>query len=288
MSPEYPPEPQYAPELPEIPAAPPPVQIFDMESTLALDSLNDGVRQVLRAALARDMDIQIDMDAIYRTPNGVWRQIEILSGAMNGLTRAQGKLYPILGRIFIWIQNNPIVFKEMGYESFREFIDKGIQESLGMSRATAYRAMQMVNNFPSLTPADVGRIGTANVYVMSKVFGNEENPAAKELIENSRSMPEEEFRAQFREVFRVDDGTAEKSDPVLIIRTTPEIAGMWKRFIEDPDIQAYCETEIPGYILKRMIDECEGEWVRQIVEQRKNPTGASDIPPIDMEAFMRD
>lgn len=268
-------------------AAPQPLNEFAVETTIATENTQEGVRQLLRAALSSNTEITIDLDRINEADDGIWKQIEILSRAMGSLTRGQSKLYPIVGKVFLYIQDNPDIFKAMGYKDFSEFIKNGVEESLGMSRATVYRAMQMSKNFPTLTPNDVGRIGTSNVYVMSKMFANDTNPAAQALIEQSRTMEPQAFRSKFREIVTFDEGLSVKRDPVIMIQTTPEIANMWKRFIEDPDIQEFCKSDISGYILKCMIEECEADWVAQVNERRRNPSG-DNLPEIDMDAFMRD
>jgi hypothetical protein len=52
----------------------------------------------------------------------------------------------------------------------------------------------------------------------------------------------------------------------IIIESTKDVAVRWRTFRRDPAIKGISETEQPGVLLNRMMDECESTWKPQFEE----------------------
>jgi len=236
----------------------------DKDYSLTGPSLPDAddeamIAELIRLSTARDTDVTISA-LRGATPNLVLKELRIVCQTVVGLGRGVTKLYPILGRILVHIQDNPGVYKILGLQSFQEFCDTYVEPKFGISKGTRIRAMSLARDFASLSGEEVANIGIVNLMDLKKTFnGGESQPEVQKLIQAYREDPGPDTKKEFRR--KMEEAGIESGRALISIWTSPEINEAWQAFKKRPEIRAYCGSEVEGVILLRMMEESLGEWI---------------------------
>jgi len=180
-------------------------------------------------------------------------------------------LMPVLGRLLLIAKENPAIYTENGFEGFEAFIQAEIRDKWGVSRSTCYEAMRQAEFSvkAKLDASDIKEIGRVNMREVIKAIpqGEETKKSNAVIFEKAKTLPTSEFREWLVEKQLIERG--ETQGAFIRIPTNKAIERRWKKFIENPDVQAVSGSGNPGKILDRMMEECLTEWVTKSGEREK-------------------
>lgn len=232
--------------------------LFDPRSE---ETLTQDERVVLAGLLNRDdrVDLAIpdEMDA-----RELWRTLEICSRVFLRVRHASGQLKLLIGRALHVIHNTPDVYKSRGFSSFDDFMTRedGLPRLTGISRAELYKAKSVAASLgPQTNMDDIREIGSFTKLQLIAGYteaGSNEQNALMEAAKHETIQQLKERIARSELQVEVEDLTW---DVLQVNVTRAQKQQIWS-FISNPQVKAYCESEAPGVILQRAIEECCGEW----------------------------
>jgi hypothetical protein len=197
-----------------------------------------------------------------------WRNsTSIICRALRRTELQSQTLMPVLGRLLVVAREN----QEQFYpdKTFTDFMEAEIFDKFEVGRSTCYDAMGAVRlDLPPSAYEEIPRRSLkllCNYNVIPK--GEENTPKSKALAKKAAEMPDTAFREHLTKLNLIEPG--QNIGTVIKIPGTKKAEGMWKGFIESPEIQAYCGTDKPHQILEHMIEECMGEWTAEGAEKLK-------------------
>ncbi len=170
-----------------------------------------------------------------------------------------------IGRILIRFQENPELYQELGYSDFTDFMERGVEQTLGIRRSVRYEAMDLARRWgDTLTPDDFVAIGPKKIRIL-KAF-DDGGPKRQKLIEAAKTMTVAEFQQLAHEKFAVQPRSAV---PVTIqIHTTKEISDRWREFVFSDRVSDYVGSSDHGRILEAMIICFEQEMENHATDRR--------------------
>lgn len=158
---------------------------------------------------------------------------------------------PLIGKILLRFQENPELYQELGYSSFTDFMERGVEGTLGIRRSVRYEAMDLARRWgDTLTPDDFVAIGPKKIRIL-KAFDDGQSTKRQKLIEAAKTMTVDEFQQMAQKKFAVQPLSA---TPVTIqIHTTKERADRWREFVFSDRVTNYVGSTDHGCILEAMI-----------------------------------
>lgn len=213
--------------------------------------------EILRGVLEPDASISLIIPEQI-DPKKLWDTFEVCCHVVTRLKEAGDKVKPLIGRMLVVLEDYPEILRAKGYETYEDFMKRGMPELFRICRSEAYAARRVAEKFPSLPIEEFKQIGIAKMQVLAQGTGEGEKDC-DELLEYAKEHTVAEVKERIRVKKHMAEGEMDFCD--IIIPGNVDIARQWKTFREAPEIQAYCETENPGRIFALMIAECLGHWL---------------------------
>lgn len=214
---------------------------------------------ILKEALRPGADIQavIPADA---SAEELWKTLDICIKGVNLLEERLRRLHPIIGRILLIFQERPSLYKELGYETYSEFMQKGVHGVLGLHRSQAYVAKIVARDWPQVTPDRFARIGPKKIEILSK-FTTGRSANAELLLDAAERMKTNELREYVVQRGFLRPG--ESSGRVITITTNGAIYDHYKEFFSDPRVHQKVGSKDHDQILEALMQECSSEWLAE-------------------------
>lgn len=190
-------------------------------------------------------------------PDEIGRFLEIFCFSAAKFDRNVSRLKPIIGHLLNLAKATPEVYTKRGFKTYEQFLADEIEGRWGISRSEAYKTRRLMQTW---TADDWVKVGPVKLEVLSKFTNGTGATNRASLIKQAQSKTVVELKQWATEKGLINQGEADRT--TISIQTTVEIAREWKRFINDPKVQEMCESEDPGTILLRAIEECSGSGWR--------------------------
>lgn len=244
-----------------------------------VDSVKDLVlkpreHEILKTLLDPSVEIEVLLPT---TIDGetLWRNLSICCQAMTKMKRMAERLRPIIGRMLLLVQNNPEFYKAQGFNTFEDFIARGVVKKLGLSRTDAYEAKRMAQRWPTLSAEDYSQIGSVKMTLLSRSLQESATSNHQEWLDKAKDLSVRELRTELVKADLISNGECQGA--VIVINTTQEIKDAWEAFIETAEIQSVCQSGDPGCILGKMMAECS-TWVAEWNEAKT--TNQETVPQL--------
>jgi hypothetical protein len=202
------------------------------------------------------------------TPANVWAYLQVVTIGLKKAQQAVSRLKPYFGRILSLVQKHEHLYSQIGYDSFNDFMTRGVPELFGISRAEAFNCLRIAEVLDTLPSGTMESVGFSKLNLVASAVRKQTDSGTpiemrKEKLEfwvaAAQSSTVKDLREQVEDATQTPPGDLGPQEPVTIF-VTPEVKKRWKEFIADPSIQWYCNTEVPGFIFERLMDECSTEW----------------------------
>lgn len=199
-------------------------------------------------------------------PSELWQILEACSHGLGKLYANITRLTPIIGQILMRFERQPSLYKDLGYQSFREFLRKGVYDELGLHHSAGYEALRLAKEWPQVTPDEYVKIGPKKFNIIAKTGATGKSSNARILLETAATMKVGEFRQYAEQRGLIAPGEA--TGATIMIPTNRVIYGFYRQVISDPKVHSVVGSKEPDQILKAMMEACYGEWVAQYEEQK--------------------
>jgi hypothetical protein len=184
-----------------------------------------------------------------------------LSACTHGLALLEMRvlrLKPIIGRVLMIFESKPSLHKSLGYDTYSEFLAKGVFEKLGLHRTSAYQGVLAAKHWPQLGPDQYAKVGPKRLEILSK-FATGSSPNAAQWLETAASMTVTNFREYVEQRGFLQPGEA--LGTTFTIHTNLARAKVFKAFFTDGRIQSVVGSKEWDVVLECMIREFQQEWV---------------------------
>ncbi len=180
----------------------------------------------------------------------------------------QQALMPCLGRLLQIAKETPAIWE--GSDSFADFMREVVPAKFGVSRSTAYEAMEVAIRFPNLTVGEFKQIGRQNMRVAARAIprGEEHKKWAQTLLAKAAELSLPKLREHCQSKGYLDVG--EDQGAFFKFSCNQAQLKILNGFIQNPAIQAFCATADPARILIAAIQEAETEWLAQAHDAQAN------------------
>jgi hypothetical protein len=174
----------------------------------------------------------------------------------------------LIGRALLVIQNTPEVYESRGFRSFDAFMsdtERGLPAMTGISRAELFKSKAVAGSVgPDMNLNDAREIGFTKLQLVAGVT-DAGSATQKALMESAKTDTIPQLRERIaRSGLQVQAGDIEWD--LLQVTMTKTQKQLAQSFLSNPRVRAYCESDSPGMILERMIQEVSEEWqVRAMV-----------------------
>ena len=225
------------------------------------ETLSQEERVILASLLSQndrvDLAVPDNID-----PRDLWKTLEICARVFVRVRQASAQLKVLIGRALLVIQKNPEVYESRGFSSFDAFMsdtERGLPLITGISRAELFKAKSVAASIgPDANLEDIREIGFTKAQLIAGVT-DPGSSAQKALIEAAKSETIPQLRERIaRSGINIESGDLEWDSLVLSVTKTQK--QRVQEFFSNPQVRAYCNTESPGMILERLVEECSEEW----------------------------
>lgn len=212
--------------------------------------------RLIKAVLNSDADVSLVIpDTV--TPVQLMEQLQVLCGAARELEFTRDKLLPVIGRLMLLCQENPETYLGAGYVDWKDFKLRGIQDKFGLSRTSAYFAMQTAKQWSRLTIKEYGEIGRAKMSVLNAI-GSQNGMSSRSLVNKAKALSSREFREWAISTGRLERG--EDKGAFISIPCSGALKTRWERMLRTPAVIAAVESDSPARILEAMMEEFASVW----------------------------
>lgn len=175
------------------------------------------------------------------------------------LEKAQGYLYPIIGRFVNLAAERPEVLKSFGATDITDFCKRVCKEKFKLHYSEIMYSRKIVDLFPDITPADYAKAGASKLKAIGFAVDWDAN---SEKIHEYKKFAEDHTRNQLL-VYLADDGinVDRLNASTFQFNMSQDDRKRLAKFVRDPATIAYCGSDNPTHILMRMLDECEATWM---------------------------
>lgn len=222
-----------------------------------------------------------DKSALELIPDSInaddlWRTLSAACKVLQKTEEAKTRLKPLVGRMLILIERKPELFTAQGFRNFNDFMTNGVWNLFSISRAEAYNMKKIAEELGTVSSDVITEIGVSKTNLIAKALRERittGTPAA--IAEKTRNFWLEQGKTCSYDELKLrvyDANLAEKGElehATIIIESTKDVAERWRAFRRDPAIKGISETEQPGMLLARMMDECESTWKPQFDDQTR-------------------
>lgn len=234
--------------------------LFDPSS---VDTLSSEERMLLSVLLSRDDRVDIAIPSNI-SQNSLWDTLALCCKVFVRVRRANSQLKLLIGRALALVKDTPEIFEARGFNSFDAFMsnnDRGLPAITGISRSELYKAKTVAEKLPELSLTDTRELGFTKTALLAQVTESGNSDYDK-WLDAAKTDTIPEFRERiYRSGKGIDDGDLEWD--VLQFNVTKAQKERIEGFVTDPEIIAYCENKLPGFIIERLIEETAQEWKMQ-------------------------
>ena len=219
------------------------------------------IRELLRPGASIDAAIPDDAD-----PQTLWRTRDACVRGLALLETRICRLKPIIGRILTMFERKPSLYKELGYNTFGDFMQRGVYAILKLHTTSAYEARMLAKDWPQLTPDRYAKIGPKNLNILSK-FATGKDSNAEMLLEAAERMTVKELKEYVEQRGFIEPG--ETTHAIITIHTNQDVLSYFKEVFNDGRVHSVVGSKDHGVILKSMMQECHGEWIDKYDRRRR-------------------
>ena len=236
--------------------------IVEHERTHLTPREHELLRELLRPGVSIEAVIPADAD-----PQELWSTLDACAKGLGVIDARGARLKFIIGKILTVFESKPSMYKELGFNTFSDFLKFGAYDKLGLHRTAAIEAKQAAQEWPQLTPDAYVDVKPKNLNTLHKIGINGKSPNAELWLEAAKKMKVHEFRqyAEQRTFSPVDDTIG----ATIIINTRKDIYDQWKKFVADGRICSKVGTKDHGEILCALMASCFVEWVDEVERARQ-------------------
>lgn len=230
--------------------------LFDPASK---DSLTARERTLLTGLLSREGSIDTAIpDSISQAE--LWETLSVCCGVFEKLRRASSHLKLLIGRALVLLKDSPAIYESRGFKSFDDFmtLENGLPGITGISRSELYKAKTVAEKLPTLGLEEARAMGFTKLVLIAQVT-TESAPDFQEWVTQATEGTIPQLKEKmYRSDKQIPQGSVDWE--VVQFTVTVEQKQQIDAFMVDPDMIAYTGNRNPGFILSRMIEECEAEW----------------------------
>ncbi len=206
------------------------------------------------------------------TPEQLWDTLKACSHGLLLLETRVNRLKPIIGKILLIFEHKPSLYKDLGYETYSDFMRQGVYDKLGLHHTSAYEGKLAARDWPQLTPDRYVQIGPKKLNIISK-FTKGSSPNAETWLEVASKMKVGELREYAEQRGFLQPG--ETVGATIMVQTNKGIYDHFKQFAGNPRVHEAVGSKDPGEILEAMLQECEGEWLE--TTERNNRAMSKEV-----------
>ena len=208
------------------------------------------------------------------SPTNVWAYLQVVTIGLKRAQQAVSRLKPYFGRILLLVQKHEHLYTQLGYQSFNDFMTRGVEDLFTISRAEAFNCLRIAEVLPTIPSDTMEAIGFSKLNLVASAVRKQTGPGStiemrKEKVDfwvaAAQSSTVKKLRETVENETQTPPGDLGPQEPVTIF-CTPEVKKRWKEFSADVNTQAYCNSEFPGVIFEHMLDECVLEWAAVVAD----------------------
>ena len=235
-------------------------EVLETERTHLNHEENMLLRELLRPGASIEALIPPDAE-----PEELWKTLDACVRGLGLLEARMCRLKPVIGRILLIFEKKPSLYKSLGYDTYSDFMDKGVYGVLGLHRTSAYDGKLVARDWAQVGPDRYAKaLGPKKIAILSK-FVKGSSPNAEAWLQTAESMKVSELREYCVQRGFIEAGETEGT--TITITTNRAIRGLYEEFFSDGRVCSKCGTKDRGKILERMIQECSAEWLQEEVKQ---------------------
>jgi hypothetical protein len=207
----------------------------------------------------------------------LWQYLNLSAKMIYQAQEAISRLKPILGRLLIILEKHPELYRSYGYETYDDFMSRGMPQMFGVSRSESYAAKKIGKALSFLDQEELTKIGFSKANALASALNRVITPdMTVDMVEEKRQewvkrATDGGSLAEFK-IQMVSDGLIEPGETeyvVLALRVNRSTRDHWAKFCNNPDVKSYCETTEQGTILERLMQEAEGEWTARLSDSAR-------------------
>ena len=207
------------------------------------------------------------------SPQDLWRTLGACSRGINLLESRMCRLKPIIGRILLIFERKPSLYMDLGYQTYSEFMTKGVHGALGLHRTSAYEGKLVARDWPQITPDRYSsKLGPKKINILSK-FMKGSNSNAEMMLKTAERMTVPELRQYTEQRGFINPG--ETVPQTITIHTNLAIYQRFKQVFNDNRVHSVVGYKQHDKILEAMMNECFAEWVSQYEEKEREKKNAT-------------
>lgn len=198
-------------------------------------------------------------------PDGIsaaslWESFYVCGTVFKVMRRATGQVKLLIGRALKVMQETPESYESRGFHSFDDFMTRadGLEKFTGISRAEGYKAKSVAESAgPDMPLSDARDLGFTKLQQITGVAKSTDSNF-QSLVEYGKTHTIPQLREHIER-----QGLADADETVWDVVSIPVTRAQktfWTEFVQNPRVQAYCETTSAGTILERAIAEVLAEW----------------------------
>jgi hypothetical protein len=254
--------------------------ILERDRTHLTDHEQTLLKELLRPGASIEAVIPDDVTAAE-----LWKTLEACAGGLAVMEARTRRLKPIIGRILVEFQNVPSRYKDLGYETWSDFMRVGVYEKLGVHHQSAYECLMLARDWKQVTPDRFAKIGTKKMNTLNK-FTKGNSPNAEEWLKRAESMKATELQQYVEQRGFLEPGEA--AGATFTIHTNQAKYVKFKEFFDDGRVHSVVGSRKFDDILEKLIWECHSEWIDKAEQEqarkraggKKNETATTtDISP---------
>ncbi len=231
------------------------------ELILAADFSNEE-RLTLSALLSPETAIEVVVPD-NTPPEQLWSQLAVLIKTYTRLRAGIGRIKPLIGRVLQLLQKHPEVWARRGFRSWDDFMSRGLPGDLGISRAELYHTKAVADTLPGLELGTAEKLGFTKLSRVAQAVKHD--PQKKDFwLQRAEQVDVKQLTEEIAHAKCVEPGDMEMDTLTIVVPKT--VKKRMLTFLADPDVQRFVESESPGTILGRLMDECELEWKTRVRE----------------------
>lgn len=193
------------------------------------------------------------------SPDELWRTLDACSRGAHLLEVRLNRLVPIIGKILLMFKNKPSLYKELGHETYADFMKNGVYGKLGLHRTHAYLGKLIAEGWPQLmNPDHYAKIGPKRLEILNKAGIKGTNPNASTFLATAESMKVSEFATYMEQRGFIAEGEAVGVE--FVIHTNRALCGFFRDFFTNPRVQSKVGSKNYDEILEALVQECSVEW----------------------------
>lgn len=227
--------------------------------------LGDREHSLLKELLRPGASIEavIPEDA---APEELWHTLDACVRGLGALEARVTRLKPIIGKILVMFENRPSLYKELGYDTYSDFMQRGVYDRLGLHRTSAYEGKLAARDWPQLTPDRYTKVGTKNLNVLAKAGITGRNSNAEAFLSTAENMTHGQFKEYMTQRQLISPGEAD--GVTFYITTNRNRLALFNAFFNDSRVRSVCGSKVKDEILEHAIQEVFDEWIAKYDDDR--------------------